>query len=154
MAQTLLRILVLHGPNLNLLGEREPEIYGSADLDTIEADLSSLGFELGALVASRQSNHEGQLVEWIQEARQDWDGILLNAAGYTHTSVAIRDAISAAEKPCIEVHLSNVHAREPFRHRSMIAAVCVGVVLGFGPNSYALGLRGLIDYLRMPRGNG
>lgn len=154
MAQTLLRILVLHGPNLNLLGEREPAIYGTADLDTIEADLSSLGFELGALVASRQSNHEGQLVEWIQEARKDWDGILLNAAAYTHTSVAIRDAIAAAGKPCVEVHLSNVHAREPFRHRSKIAAVCVGVVLGFGPNSYALGLRGLIDYLREPRGVG
>ncbi len=154
MAQTLLRILVLHGPNLNLLGTREPEIYGHADLDTIEADLSSLGFELGALIASRQSNHEGQLVEWIQEARDDWDGVILNAAAYTHTSIAIRDAIKASGKPCVEVHLSNVHAREEFRHRSMISGVCLGVVQGFGPSSYALGLRGLIDYLREPRGIG
>jgi len=153
MARTLLRILVLNGPNLNLLGQREPEIYGSADLDTIEAELQHLGFDLGALIDARQSNHEGQLVEWLHEARTEFDGILLNAAAYTHTSIALRDAISAAETPCVEVHLSNVHRREAFRHTSLIAGVCVGVVQGFGATSYALGLRGLIDYLRGPEGN-
>lgn len=150
MSRTLLRILVLHGPNLNLLGLREPEIYGSTDLATIEAELQALGFDLGALIDSRQSNHEGQLIDWLHEARTEFDGILLNAGGYTHTSVAIRDAIVATERPCVEVHLSNTSAREPFRHASMIAAVCVGVVQGFGPLSYELGLRGLIDYLRAP----
>jgi 3-dehydroquinate dehydratase-2 len=150
MARTLLRILVLHGPNLNLLGQREPEIYGHADLATVEAELQAIGFDLGALIDSRQSNHEGQLVDWIQEARTEFDGVLLNAAAYTHTSIAIRDAIAASETPCVEVHLSNTHAREAFRHVSMLAPVCVGVVQGFGPNSYALGLRGLIDYLRAP----
>ncbi|MBX3269380.1 MAG: type II 3-dehydroquinate dehydratase [Sandaracinaceae bacterium] len=153
MPQTLSRVLVLSGPNLNLLGTREPAIYGATDLRTIEADLAALGVELDAHVECRQSNHEGQLVDWIQEARDGWDGIVLNAGGYTHTSVAIRDAITACGRPCVEVHLSNVHAREPFRHRSRLAAVCVGVVVGFGPRSYALGLRGLIDYLRHPRGS-
>ena len=153
MSQTLSRILVLSGPNLNLLGAREPAIYGATDLSTIEASLAALGAELGAVVECRQSNHEGQLVDWIQEARDGWDGVVLNAGGYTHTSVAIRDAITAAGKPCVEVHLSNVHARERFRHHSRLAAVCVGVVLGFGPRSYELGLRGLMDYLRHPRGS-
>jgi len=154
MSQGLLRILVLHGPNLNLLGQREPEIYGTTDLETIDAELHELALELGALVDARQSNHEGQLVDWLQEARSDFQGVLLNAAGYTHTSVAIRDAISACETPCVEVHLSNIHARESFRHTSMIGGVCVGAVQGFGPRSYALGLRGLLDYLRVPEGNG
>lgn len=153
MPRTLLRVLVLHGPNLNLLGTREPEIYGTADLATIEAELQGIGFDLGALIESRQSNHEGQLVDWIQEARADFDGILLNAAAYTHTSVAIRDAITACETPCVEIHLSNIHAREPFRHHSHISPVSVGIVMGFGASSYALGLRGLIDYLRAPDGS-
>lgn len=153
MPRTLLRVLVLHGPNLNLLGTREPEIYGTADLATIEAELQRIGFDLGALIESRQSNHEGQLVDWIQEARADFDGILLNAAAYTHTSVAIRDAITASETPCVEIHLSNIHAREPFRHHSHISPVSVGIVMGFGASSYALGLRGLIDYLRAPDGS-
>ncbi|MEC7524106.1 MAG: type II 3-dehydroquinate dehydratase [Myxococcota bacterium] len=153
MPRTLLRVLVLHGPNLNLLGTREPEIYGTADLATIEAELQRIGFDLGALIESRQSNHEGQLVDWIQEARADFDGILLNAAAYTHTSVAIRDAITACETPCVEIHLSNIHAREPFRHHSHISPVSVGIVMGFGASSYALGLRGLIDYLRAPDGS-
>ncbi len=153
MPPRLLRILVLHGPNLNLLGEREPEIYGTADLETIDAELHLLGVERSALVDARQSNHEGQLVDWLQEARTDFDGVLLNAAGYTHTSVAIRDAITASETPCVEVHLSNIHAREAFRHTSMIGGVCVGSVQGFGPRSYALGLRGLLDYLRVREGN-
>lgn len=153
MPRTLLRVLVLHGPNLNLLGTREPEIYGTADLATIEAELQRIGFDLGALIESRQSNHEGQLVDWIQETRADFDGILLNAAAYTHTSVAIRDAITACETPCVEIHLSNIHAREPFRHHSHISPVSVGIVMGFGASSYALGLRGLIDYLRAPDGS-
>ena len=143
-------VLLLHGPNLNVLGEREPEIYGHVDLETIEADLQTIGFDLGALIDSRQSNSEGQLVDWIQEARTDFDGILINAAAYTHTSIAIRDALSFVSCPAIEVHLSNTAAREAFRHPSMLAAACVGVVQGFGPNSYVLGLRGLIDYLRRP----
>ncbi|MBZ0120798.1 MAG: type II 3-dehydroquinate dehydratase [Sandaracinaceae bacterium] len=150
MARTLLRILVLHGPNLNLLGAREPEIYGAADLATIDAELSSLGFDLGVLLDARQTNHEGQLVDWIQEARAAHDGILLNAAAYTHTSIAIRDAIKATGKPCVEVHLSNVHAREAFRHVSMLAPVCLGSIAGFGANSYLLGLRGLVEHLRGP----
>ena len=150
MERSPLRILVLHGPNLNLLGTREPEIYGSTDLATIEAELTRLADELDAVLDARQSNHEGQLVDWIQEAGADFDGVLLNAAAYTHTSIALRDAIAAAQTPCVEVHLSNVHAREPFRHVSHLAPVCLGVVQGFGPRSYALGLRGLIDYLRRP----
>lgn len=150
MPRTLLRILVLSGPNLNLLGRREPEIYGSTDLATIEAELQALGFDLGALIDSRQSNHEGQLIDWLHEARTDFDGVLLNAGGYTHTSVALRDAVVASERPCVEVHLSNTHAREAFRHTSLLAPVCLGVVAGFGPLSYELGLRGLIDYLRAP----
>ena len=150
MARTLLRVLVLHGPNLNVLGTREPEIYGSQGLEPIEADLQALGFDLGVLIASRQSNHEGQLVDWVQEARDDFDGLLINAAAYTHTSIALRDAISFVGKPTVEVHLSNTAAREAFRHPSMIAPVCVGVVMGFGADSYVLGLRGLIDYLRRP----
>jgi 3-dehydroquinate dehydratase-2 len=154
MARTLLRILVLHGPNLNLLGLREPEIYGRTDLATIEAELSAVGFDLGAVIDSRQSNHEGQLIDWLHEARTDFDGVLINAGGLTHTSVALRDAIKACALPCVEIHLSNTHAREPFRHRSRIAGVCIGVVQGFGPLSYELGLRGLIDYLRAPDPNG
>lgn len=146
----MLRVLVLHGPNLNLLGTREPEVYGRTSLDTIEAQLNFQALELGAVVDSRQSNREGELVDWIQEARTEFEGIVLNAAGYTHTSVAIRDAIVASETPCVEVHLSNTHAREAFRKESLIAPVCVGVIMGFGAESYALGLRGLIDYLRAP----
>jgi 3-dehydroquinate dehydratase II len=150
MARTLIRVLVLHGPNLNLLGTRETHLYGTSDLPTIEAELQNLGFDLGALIDSRQSNHEGQLVDWIHEARTSFDAILINAGAYTHTSIAVRDAIAAVAKPCVEVHLSNVYRREEFRHTSLLAPVCLGTVVGFGPNSYALGLRGLIEYLRAP----
>jgi len=153
MARTAYRILVLHGPNLNLLGRREPEVYGTADLATIDAELQNLALELGALIDARQSNHEGQLVEWIHEALDDFHGLVINAGAYTHTSIAIADAIRGVAKPCVEVHLSNVHARESFRHHSHLAAACVGVVGGFGVDSYALGLRGLIDYLRATEGN-
>lgn len=141
-----LRILVLHGPNLNLLGQREPEVYGTVTLEQIDRRLAALGTELDAGVDCRQSNHEGQLVDWLQE--DGFDGVLMNPAAYTHTSLALRDVVSAIDAPCVEVHLSNVHARERFRQRSMTAPACVGVIAGFGADSYTLGLRALIDYLR------
>jgi 3-dehydroquinate dehydratase-2 len=141
-------VLVLHGPNLNLLGTREPEIYGHLTLADINRDLQTLGEAWEARIEAKQSNHEGQLIDWIHAARDQVQGIVINPGGLTHTSVALRDAISGVGLPCVEVHLSNIHKREPFRHVSMTAAVCVGSVLGFGPNSYALGLRALLDYLR------
>ena len=142
-----LAILTLHGPNLNLLGTREPATYGHVTLDEIDARLIALGEELGAQVTCRQSNHEGQLVDWIQSARTDAEGIIINPAAYTHTSVALRDAIAASERPAIEVHLSNVHARESFRHVSLTAPVCVGQIAGLGPLGYELALRALIARL-------
>ena len=146
-----MKALVLNGPNLNLLGTREPGVYGAMGLDEIESRLRGLAKELDVELGFRQSNHEGELVTWIQEATGSWDGIVLNAAAYTHTSVAIRDAISAIPVPVVEIHLSNVHSRETFRHRSLIAAVCCGQICGFGPDSYLLGLRGLVSALRRDR---
>jgi 3-dehydroquinate dehydratase-2 len=139
-----MKVLFLNGPNLNLLGTREPEVYGRLTLAEIEAAVRERAAELGVAVDWRQSNHEGELVEWIQAARQDCAGIVLNAAAYTHTSVALRDAIAASGVPTIEVHLSNVHARESFRHRSRIAAVCRGVIAGFGADSYRLALEAMV----------
>lgn len=139
-----MRILILNGPNLNLLGQREPEVYGRTTLADIEARARELAARLGAEVDFRQSNSEGQLVDWIHEARGKCDGIVLNAGAYTHTSVALRDAIAAVGVPTVEVHLSNVHAREEFRHKSLIAPVCRGVICGFGVTSYLLGIEAAI----------
>ncbi len=143
-----MRILILHGPNLNLLGTREPEVYGSMKLDNINTKLTELGKELGVEVTCLQSNHEGALIDALHDARTWADGVAFNPGGYTHTSVALRDAISAIQIPVVEVHLSNVYAREEFRHTSLISAVCKGKVTGFGWRSYALGLRALVELLR------
>lgn len=141
----MIKVLVLHGPNLNTLGKREPHIYGDRTMQQIDEELRRMGrAEFDFDVHCRQSNHEGQLVDWIQMAEHDgFKGIVINGAGYTHTSVALRDALAAADLPAIEVHLSNPHARERFRHHSYLSAVCKGVIAGFGPESYSLGLRAL-----------
>jgi 3-dehydroquinate dehydratase-2 len=139
----MLSFLVLNGPNLNLLGTREPGVYGTTTLADIESLCRATADELSVGVAFLQSNHEGALVDAIHAARGTHDGIVFNAGAYTHTSVALRDAISATNVPTIEVHLSNVHAREAFRHRSMIAPVVLGQIAGFGPDSYRLALRAL-----------
>lgn len=143
-----LRIGVVHGPNLNLLGVREPERYGTSTLAEIEGGLRSAGEPLGAALEFFQSNHEGALIEWIQAARGRFDGLLVNAGGLTHTSVALRDALLAVSIPFVEVHLTNPYAREPFRRRSLLADVAVGVVCGFGPLGYRLALEGLVTHLR------
>ncbi len=149
--ETSLRILVLSGPNLHLLGTREPEIYGTDTLRMIHERIMGRGKELGARVTARQSNHEGQLCDWIGDARGKFDGLLLNGAAYTHTSLALFDAIKAVALPCVEVHLSNPEAREAYRHESKLAPACLGKVAGFGSNSYALALRGLLDHLDAKR---
>lgn len=142
-----LRILVVHGPNLDLLGAREPALYGVATLADVDAALAALAAELGAVVTSVQSNHEGALIDTLHGARAGADGVLINPGGLGHTSVALRDAL-AAGPPAVEVHLTNVHAREPFRHTSLTAGACVGGVFGFGVGSYLLGLRALVEHLR------
>lgn len=146
-------IHVLNGPNLNLLGRREPGIYGTATLADIERDLRAQAVDLNVDLTFRQSNHEGELVGFVQEAGLSGAGVLINAAAYTHTSVALRDAISGSGALAIEIHLSNVHAREAFRHHSFIAPVCAGVICGFGPMSYALGLDALARLMAARSGN-
>ena len=140
-----MRILYLNGPNLNLLGTREPEKYGRTTLAEIESHVRQRATALKAEIEFRQSNLEGELVDWIQQAKGKFDWIILNAAAYTHTSIALRDAIAAIQVPTIEIHLSNVHAREEFRHKSLIAPVCRGQITGFGANSYLLALEAAVS---------
>ena len=140
-----MKILLLHGPNLNLLGRREPGVYGTLTLDEINAAIESLAGELGCSVTFFQSNSEGALVDAIQSAAGSYDGIVINPAAYTHTSIAIRDALAAVGIPFVEVHLSNIHSREEFRHKSMIAPLALGQICGFGMNSYLLGLRAIFN---------
>ena len=139
-----MKILILHGPNLNLLGTREPEVYGSLTLESLNEKLIAEGQKMGLNITCQQSNHEGTLIDALHSASEWADGVIFNPAGYTHTSVALRDAISAIKIPVVEVHISNVHAREEFRHKSLISAVCVGTISGFGWQSYLLGMRALL----------
>jgi 3-dehydroquinate dehydratase II len=140
-----MKILFLNGPNLNLLGQREPEVYGHTTLADIEAKVRKRAAQLKVKIDFRQSNLEGELVSWVQEAKGNFDAIVINAAAYTHTSIALRDAIAAVDVPTIEIHLSNIHAREKFRRKSLIAPVCCGQITGFGQKSYILGLEAAID---------
>lgn len=136
----MMKVLFLNGPNLNLLGTREPEVYGRTTLADIEKSVRLRAAQLSVTVDFRQTNQEGELVDWIQSAKGQFDFIIINAAAYTHTSVALRDVITAVGLPTIEIHLSNIHAREEFRHKSLIAAVCIGQISGFGAKSYILAL--------------
>ncbi len=143
----LLKILVLHGPNLNLLGRREPEIYGNFTLDRVNADITAKASSLGAAVDLFQSNHEGELIDKIQAASAAYDGILINPAAFTHYSYALREALAAAGLPLVEVHISNIFAREAFRAHSVVSPVAAGIVCGFGINSYLLGLEALVQVI-------
>jgi 3-dehydroquinate dehydratase-2 len=142
------KILVLNGPNLNLLGKRQPEIYGRLTLEQINRKIQHLAAELSVEVEIRQSNSEGELVEWIQEAPKQFRAIVINPAAYTHSSVALRDAIIAAGIPTVEVHISNIYRREEFRHHSYVASAAIGQITGFGAQSYLLGLRAAVEQLR------
>ena len=149
-----LRVLVVHGPNLNLLGTREPDVYGKTTLAQIDAQLAAAAKELGCEVECFQSNHEGVLIDRIQEALSWADGILINPAGLTHTSVALRDALAAAARPVVEVHLSNIFAREPFRQQSLISGIALGVISGLGAGGYRIGLQALVEELSAARRSG
>ena len=144
----MIRILVLHGPNLNMLGDRERGVYGTQSLSDVEDQLHALARTEGLELESKQSNVEGELVTWIQEARGRFDAIVINPAAYTHTSIALRDAILAADIPTVEVHMSNIHQREEFRHRSYVAGVSLGQISGFGTHSYILGVRAALTHIR------
>ena len=149
MSSPAAQIHVLNGPNLNLLGTREPDVYGADTLDDIAARLAALGEQLGLAVTCRQSNHEGDLVDWLHQAQAEGArAVLLNAGAYTHTSVALHDAIRAIKVPVIEVHLSNVHTREPFRHHSFVSGIAQAVLCGFGSNGYRLALQHLSRQLK------
>ena len=147
------RLLLIHGPNLNLLGERNPEVYGTTTLADIERDVEKVAAGRGASVTCFQSNHEGGLIDFLHERRKDADGVLINAGAYTHTSVALRDAIEAVQLPTVEIHISNVHAREPFRHVSYISAVCIGQVAGLGRDGYTAAANLLLDHLEAAGGD-
>lgn len=139
------KILVIHGPNLNMLGKREPEIYGRTSLKDIDTEMASLGRQWGLTVSSFQSNHEGALIDTIQDNAGSIDGLIINPGAYTHTSIAIRDALLVLQVPIIEVHLSNIYQREPFRHKSMVSDIASGQITGLGVNGYYLALRALAD---------
>lgn len=142
-----MRILIINGVNLNMLGFREPEQYGMITLKELEKELHAYSFSLGIDIETFQSNLEGEIVERIHKAKEHFDGLVLNAGAYTHTSIAIRDAITSASMPTVEVHMSNIYKREDFRHKSLIAPVCIGQISGFKADSYKLALKGLVDYL-------
>ena len=146
-------IYIFNGPNLNLLGEREPEIYGHTTLDEIEQDCESLAVEHGYALIFQQSNHEGELVDWLQQARKDAAGVIINAGALTHTSVAVRDALSALNCPSIELHISNIYQREAFRHHSYLSAVATAVICGFGASGYRLAMQGMITSLLPQQGD-
>lgn len=143
-----MKILIINGVNMNMLGVREPDKYGTMTLKDLEKSLYSYSFELGIDIETFQSNHEGEIVEKIQSAYGNVDGIVINPAAYTHTSVAIRDAIAAVNIPAVEIHMTNIHSREDFRHNSLIAPVCIAQISGFGAQSYKLGLKGLVEFLK------
>lgn len=143
-----MKILIINGVNMNMLGFREPEKYGSMTLKDLEKDLYAYSFKLGVDIETFQSNFEGEIVEKIQSAKDNFDGIVINAGAYTHTSVAIRDAISAVELPTVEVHMTNIYKREEFRHHSYLAPVCIGQISGFGVNSYKLGLNAIVNFIK------
>ena len=147
-----MKILFLNGPNLNLLGQREPQVYGKTTLADIEAMVRKQATNLNVSIDFRQTNLEGELIGWVQGAKGQFEVIVINAAAYTHTSVALRDAIAATAIPTIEIHLSNIHAREEFRHKSLIAGVCRGQIAGFGANSYILGLKAAINIIESAKG--
>lgn len=143
-----MKILIINGVNMNMLGFREPEKYGSMTLKDLEKDLYAYSFKLGVDIETFQSNFEGEIVEKIQSAKDNFDGIVINAGAYTHTSVAIRDAISAVNPPTVEVHMTNIYKREEFRHHSYLAPVCIGQISGFGVNSYKLGLNAIVNFIK------
>ena len=143
-----MKFLLLNGPNLNMLGTREPEKYGTITLEYIEKNLKEVAKQNNIELSCYQSNHEGNLIDKIQASNGNFDGIIFNAGGYTHTSVALRDAIASVNTPVVEIHMTNIHAREEFRHNSLISPVCIGQICGFGENSYKLGFYALLEYLK------